>query len=121
MGSISPDLAFYVCEYYLHLLTATERLANRHLQTTFKNTAGRSDAIAQAEVRGMRPRSRWLSDDPEVLTLAADGLEVFRARVAQRILDEHKPEVILNYCPKCAGLTRTPRAKWCPHCGHDWH
>ena len=77
---------------------------------------------AEADVRAEGgPRARWLSDDPEVLALAAGGMAGFRARAAARILREHAGDVFLNNCPRCGGLTRTPRAQLCLHCGHDWH
>jgi hypothetical protein len=120
--NVTPEVAFYVYSHYRHLMTPAESRANRHLVTTHKATVGRSDVQAQAEVRAKGgPRAKWLSDEPEVLTLAADGLAAFQMRVALRILDQHPGEVVLNYCPRCRALARTPKAKWCPNCGHDWH
>jgi hypothetical protein len=119
---MDSELAYYVVTHYHELMTSAERAAERHLATTYKATGGRSDASAQAEVRAEGgPRRRWLSDDPEVLALAADGLEAFRLKAAARILATHRDEIFLNRCPKCGGLTRTPRAKLCLHCGHAWH
>ena len=119
---MDADLALYVVSHYAEFMTDAERRADRHLATTYKSTGGHSDAAAQAAVRGEGgARSRWLSDDPAVRALAADGLDAFRARVAQRILAEHRDAVFLNFCPKCGGLTRTLRAKLCLHCGHAWH
>ena len=116
------DLAHYIVTYYSALMTPEERLANRHLTTTFKATDGRSDLEAQAEVRREGgPRARRLSNDPVVLRLTAEGFDAFQERVASRILAEHRDTVFLNYCPRCGGLTRTPKAKLCLHCGHSWH
>ena len=116
------DLALYVVTYYSALMTPEERLANRHLATTFKATDGRTDLEAQEAVRrDGGPWARRLSNDPAVQQLAAAGLDAFREHVAARILAEHRHEVFLNYCPRCRGLTRTPKAKLCLHCGHSWH
>jgi hypothetical protein len=116
------DLTRYIVTYYSALMTPEERLALRHLTTTFKFTGGRSDLEAQQAVqRQGGPRARWLSDDPAVLRLAADGLNAFEDRVATRILAERREDVFLNYCPQCGGLTRTPKAKLCLHCGYSWH
>jgi len=41
-------------------------------------------------------------------------------RIAQRVYDQHKNEII-NLCPACGKLARTPNAQQCRHCGHDWH
>ena len=118
---MDAELAYYVVHNYPALLTPVERIAHRHLTTTAKQLDGQSDAAAQAVVAAMPGRNPWLSTDPVVLRLAAAGLEPFRLQVATRILAEHADRVVLNRCPRCAGLTRTPQARWCPHCGHDWH
>jgi hypothetical protein len=118
---ITPELALYVVTYYPQFMTVTERVANRHLAATFKATGGRADATAQAEARHMSPRSRWISSDPAVLRLSADGADAFRARVALRILRAHREQVFLNFCPRCGELTQTPKARLCLHCGYDWH
>lgn len=41
--------------------------------------------------------------------------------VATRILRDHAHEIVLARCPECAALLRTPRARQCLACGHDWH
>jgi len=116
------DLTRYVVTYFSALMTPEEQLARRHLVTTYKRSGGRSDLEAQQAVRREGgPRARRLSDDPAVLRLAADGLDAFEERVAARILSERREDVFLNYCPQCGGLTRTPKAKLCLHCGHSWH
>ena len=53
----------------------------------------------------------------ELVTMGRAGMEV---AIAERILTRSRDEV-LNNCPKCGALARTPRAKQCRHCGHDWH
>jgi hypothetical protein len=119
---MNDELTNYVIAHYRSLMTDVEQAANRHLTTTYKFTEGQSDLAAQEKTRAEGSvRRRWLSDDPEVLALAADGLEAFRAKAAARILAEHADQVVLNRCPQCTGLTRTPLAQMCPHCGHSWH
>jgi len=119
---VDNELANYVVSHYRSLMTEAEHLAEKHLSTTYKFTEGQSDLAAQEKTRAEgRLYRRWLSDDPEILALAADGLEAFRAKAAARILAEHSDQVVLNRCPKCSGLTRTPRARMCPHCGHSWN
>lgn len=43
------------------------------------------------------------------------GIEII---IATRIIKEH-PEVI-NNCPQCNRLARTPKAKQCRHCLYTW-
>jgi len=43
-----------------------------------------------------------------------------KATIAQYLIDNHSNEIFINNCPVCGKLTRTPEAKQCRHCGHDW-
>jgi hypothetical protein len=118
---MDDKLARYVVIYYPHLMTKSERRARGHLITTIKATRGRSDLNAQAEARNDPDFAPSLSNDPEVLSLAAGGMKAFREATAARILNEHRGEIFLNRCPECGGLARTPKAKQCRFCGYDWH
>jgi len=114
--------AGYVLRYYSQLMTTSERLAHRHLIGTAKATHGRTDAVAQREAENSsHPAHELLSNDPKALQLASDGLEAFKVRTAQRILDEHSSGIAFNCCPRCGALARTPKARQCPVCHHDWH
>lgn len=115
-------LAGYVVRYYGHLMNQKEHLAFRHLAGTIKATHGRSDTIAQQEAKSSKTHLReLLSDDPEVLRLANRGMAAFQQQIATRILAEHGDKIILNRCPKCGALARTPNARQCASCHHDWH
>lgn len=48
------------------------------------------------------------------------GKAGMQMKIAERLVRELEDKII-NNCPKCGGLARTPRAKQCRHCGHDWH
>ena len=113
------SLGEYVERNYQHLFTWPERAAWKHLALVAKSTHGMSPEEAERELRE-HPRPGLLRD-PEVLALVAKGRERFLADVAERILREHPEEVVLNRCPECGHLTRTPRAKLCVDCGHAWH
>lgn len=117
------QLASYVIRYYSRFMHVHEQLAYRHLSGTAKVTNGHSDEAAQGEAaRSAKTRSRGLlSDDPEVLLLARDGLEAFVERTAARIFNEHTSEIFLNDCPRCGALAKTPKARQCRLCFHDWH
>ena len=116
------DKARYIVRYYDHLLNEHERRAQRHLFATSKTTHGRSDAAAQEEVKaGSSPLRQLLSEDPEVLRLASQGWDTFMRNTAERIYTEHQQEIVLNCCPRCGALAKTPKAKQCRSCRHDWH
>lgn len=53
--------------------------------------------------------------------LQPDELEKEKEKIAKLILEKYPDKISFNYCPKCNGLARTPFAKQCLHCGHDWH
>jgi hypothetical protein len=117
---MNADLAWYIVRHFSDLMSPQERLAYRHLATTIKAGYG-DDPAAQERAKGNKVRSRFLSDDPEVLRLASGGLQRFVANTADRILRETPDQVFLNCCPRCAQLARTPKARQCRFCGHDWH
>lgn len=98
----------YVFNHYQHLTTPEEREALIGL-IRMKGPSG-------------HPNQRLgdLSENPTVRKLVAlgDGL---RSAIVERIVREHPNEVFFNRCPKCQALCRTPKARQCRKCGHDWH
>lgn len=118
---LSPQAAYYVVRFYSYLMTDVELKAQRHLFAAMKATKGRSDVGAQRKAQEHKIYSRLVSDEKDVLSLAKDGYEEFEARTAARLLRTFADKVFFNYCPVCGGLARTPTAKQCRSCGHDWH
>jgi hypothetical protein len=118
-----PTLESYVVCNYVQFMSRQEWMAYNHLVTTMKITHGASDKSAQEDARTKSEShlSTMLSDDPEVLQLASRGMPAFMEQTARRILAEHKDQVFLNYCPACGALARTPKARQCARCKHDWH
>jgi len=122
MENLKTDEVNYVFRYFSHLMTEHERLAYRHLVGTVKATRGRSDAEAQEEAKGSVFYLReMLSDQPSVLALASDGFGTFVCRTGQRILNDQRDQITFNCCPQCGALARTPTARQCRACRHDWH
>lgn len=115
-------VASYIVRYYGYLMTKQEKLAHKHLAGTLKATHGRSDLAAQQEARGgSRHLREMLADDPEVLLLVSRGFQTFVEQTAERILSQHGEGIVLNRCPRCGALAKTPKAQQCRFCGHDWH
>ena len=122
MENLKTDEVNYVFRYFSHLMTEHERLAYRHLVGTIKATRGRSDVEAQEEAKGSVFYLReMLSDQPSVLALASDGFGTFVCRTGQRILNDQRDQITFNCCPQCGALARTPTARQCRACRHDWH
>jgi hypothetical protein len=110
----------YVLTFHCQYMTKREWLAQRHLIGTLKATR-RDDAAAQAEARNDDVFKTFLSSDPDVLQLSSEGYDAFIERTASRILKDHGAALVFNRCPRCKGLARTPTARQCRFCGHDWH
>ena len=107
-------LTCYVLSHYERFFTRLELLAWRNVFHEAKATAYGSPSAEHI-------RERYVSKDPEVERLLADGVAAFRIRVRDRLLAEHGHEIHLNRCPKCGALTRTPTACLCPVCNQTWY
>lgn len=110
MGVPMDDLSLYVFTHYDRLLTPAEREAHFGMGLFAVGGSFGPEPVSSAS----------LSQNEQVREFAALGDVEFRRRVVERILREHAAEVVLNRCPKCEGLCRTPRAKQCMRCGHSW-
>ena len=63
---------------------------------------------------------KWGSvDDSRVSDLLSHGVEHFQESLRNRILNEHPG--IVNRCPNCNKVVKTPKARQCRWCLHDWH
>ena len=118
---MNSRLAYYVISYFPSFMTESERRTHHHLMVTMKATKGRSDAMAQEEAKRHIVLSTSLSGDSEVLQLASNGYQSFAEQTARRILADYREGVFLNCCPRCGELARTPKARQCRYCRHDWH
>ncbi|MEH0154260.1 hypothetical protein V6R21_08945 [Limibacter armeniacum] len=110
------DIIEYISIYCTDFYNELEKAAFKHhiAQIKFLPYKERVEKIAIAYKRDS-------SNDPEVLKLLKGGIQKFHQRVAERVFNEHLDELTLNKCPKCDGIARTPTAKQCRYCKHDWH
>jgi len=114
---MDKETASYILNYFNFLLTQEEKTALRHSHSLIKLDGEDQNSVR----RNMYKRKGWLTEDKEILALLEEGYDTFELNVAQRILSSHPDKVFLNYCPTCSRLARTPQAKQCRHCGHNWH
>jgi len=111
--NIYPELLDYIYDYQANFMTKDERLAdNMHRYNP--------DTIPPWLLEIKRKTGQY-SDDERIKNMLSDGFDVFRRRVAERIYNEHRKELQLNLCPKCHKIARTPLAKQCRICFHNWH
>jgi hypothetical protein len=109
------ELAIYIINYYTDLMTCEEKAA--HQSVVGEHKIEHADSPEMKEVL----RNRLVSTDPRVRALLADGAEAFFAGVRDRVLREHPNEALLNHCPRCGALAKTPTAKQCRKCFFSWH
>jgi rubrerythrin len=126
----------YIWKHYRELLTPEEELADLRLVLLAEAAAPTAvphatdpqmvrDLMARTAEEDRQKAARLLRevpgvDSPPVVALLADGEAAFRRRAAERVVRDHPMEVVLNRCPQCSVLCRTPTAKQCPRCGHSW-
>jgi hypothetical protein len=98
----------------------------RTYMTDFERKSGnavvirRQAAMTQSEQMRRTILERWGGfDNPDVVAALSEGEEAFRIAVRDRLLREH-PEIVTR-CPKCHRVVRTPHARQCRWCFHDWH
>jgi hypothetical protein len=106
--SLSPDLLDYIYQYESRFCNQNEIRASNHFRWKDYPEA-------------YPTRQKMISTDENVLKLLDEGWAQFVYSTAARIYNEHKSELNLNLCPSCKGIARTPQAKQCRYCGHDWH
>lgn len=109
----------YLIAYFSRLLPEPEKLALKHVLHSEK-VMHIADAASRMRRQTAYLSRGWLSDDDEVLALLQDGVPAFRWRLAHRIYAEHGGDALLNKCPVCNRLARTPTAKQCRYCGAAW-
>jgi hypothetical protein len=109
------ELTSYVWSHFEQLMTDFERRVGR--AATAREKAGGS----QGEAMRRMLSERWgLIGDPDVDEALADGSEAFRRSVCRRVLAE-RGDSIVNRCPRCRRVVRTPKAQQCFWCGNHWH
>jgi len=111
-----PELIDYIFGYQSKFKTNNENSAERHWFAM-----GKSDNGNNKSFYNYFKERNLVSEDKEVLALLELGFNNFKEKVATRIFNEHKDELELNLCPKCFKIARTPLAKQCRFCYHDWH
>lgn len=113
MDTLYPELEDYIYRYCERFMTEDELDAKKAISYGF-NTQSES-ILATMRQKG------WISDDPRVLAMIADGNQALKDSIIKRVWNEHRHELPLNLCPKCHKIARTPQARQCRYCFHDWH
>jgi hypothetical protein len=111
-------LTRYVWHHCQHLMSDVERRAYRVGMAATKADAAierGSHSLARVLLE------RWGGDgEAEVRAALADGYEAFRQRVTRKLLSDARVQAMINRCPECGRVVRTPRARQCLWCKHVW-
>ncbi|SHK43660.1 hypothetical protein [Epilithonimonas mollis] len=111
------EKAEYIINYFSHLLNREEQIAIKHTNSCII----RGDDFDKPQIRNIYLKHGWITEDQEILQLLLNGYDNFQIQAAKRILEQNPDKVFLNNCPECGKLARTPLAKQCRFCGHNWH
>ena len=109
------ELTTYIWNHYRHLMTSAENKAG------WAALADQKLSVVNQHMVSLIVKRVGFTEDPEAIALLADGPELFRRRTAQRIVRGRASELFINRCPNCTRIVRTPKARQCIWCGHDWH
>jgi hypothetical protein len=109
-------LTNYVLQNFGEWMTPLESQTMKAVHAEEKARRSGSEQVASVI------RRRWgeLEDD-QVARALEHGAESFRRGVRERLLREKAEDIIINRCPSCDRIVRTPRARQCLWCGYDWH
>jgi len=109
------ELTDYIWDYYGNLMTPSEQ------QMSWAELSQRKRAIGYTDAADVILRLHGIAGNPAAESILAEGLDCFRRRVALRLLQECGDQILVNRCPVCRRIARTPNAQQCFRCGHDWH
>ena len=110
-----PELREYIFQYCGKYFWRKQQLKGYHLDSVV-NSVPANIAMYKVLTGGGS-----LLENKEIGELTDDGYDAYKYRIAEKIFQEHKDELELNLCPKCGKIARTPWAKQCRFCYHDWH
>lgn len=113
------DLALraYVSQHFRHRMTPLERRLTEYVVPILSDAKNYKILMLH---EFLEERDGQVDD--------ADVLAAFRtphteriANALNRVLEIRRGDIFENRCSECHRLVRTPVAKQCLWCGHDWH
>jgi len=87
---------------------------------SFNETRDRLDKASTEAANELM--ARIVKRHPEVLDVASVGTQALWNNIRRKVLiAEQQGEISINRCPSCSCIVRTPSARQCLWCKHDWH
>ncbi len=110
-------LRAYVAKHCREFMTPLER---RVTEYTVPLTSEVDDQKFSRLYQFLESRDGHVEDDE---TVAAFGTpwELRETQAVSRVIEECYNDLPINRCLECKRLVRTPLARQCLWCGHDWH
>ena len=110
------ELDRYVLNYFGNFMTELERLGQTAVIAEDKAKNTESSRMSKILI------DKWgEKNNPGVVKTLSEGIDKFRRRVRERILEDHKEAIFINRCPQCNNIVMTPKAKMCLWCNYSWH
>jgi hypothetical protein len=110
----------YVLEHYHRLLNPLEVRVLNYVGARCPSLHEPTEA--EREECGFCDETYHYRTDAAFMAIVrSNGLLPFLAAARDRLLTDHRSEIVMNRCPRCNRLCRTPKARQCFLCGHDWH
>jgi hypothetical protein len=110
-------LAAYIWRHYRHLMSALEiRVGTYSVPIISTSPIEKAQRIHEF----LEERDGHVPDEQVVAAFQMSRQDFFR-QVMRRLMRDFPGELVINRCPQCNRLTRTPTARRCPWCNHDWH
>lgn len=108
------ELAHYTIAHHGSLLSPFEQQVVKAGQCREKRDAATGESVRR------KLANHCQLDNAAINAALCGGFLCFQLGVVRRILAAY-PDLPINRCPQCNRVVRTPAAKQCLWCGHDWH
>ena len=106
----------YVWQHFVSLMTPLELEVRRGV-LIYEKVALNEDARPPLKLK-----SRWEAEaSADALAAMMDGPTLARRQICDRIIRDHAASLTFNRCSACGKIARTPKAKQCQWCFHNWH
>jgi len=120
---VNYEEAKYLIDYFPRLLNEIEKDTIKYHQFGYK--IGEPESYKSIQAYNQKKENLYskfrIKENDEVKNLIQNGYEEFVINIGKRIKKDSFGEYVLNRCPNCKFITRTPYAKQCRNCKHNWH
>jgi len=110
-------LRAYVFKHFHHLMTALERRTIEYITPIIQD----SDHWKVKRLYGFLEERDGHVPDQDVIAAFTIPYTTRKEMIIDRLISACIDRVFVNRCPKCNRIARTPAARQCMWCHHDWH